>query len=294
MMRSPKIVFGLGILAFFVILALAGPPLIGGDPTATSGDTLQGPSAQHWLGTTQTGQDVLTQLVFGARVSLTVGGLSAVIATVLSIVVGLVGGYFGGVVDEVLSVLTNIFLVLPALPLVIVLAGYLPKRGVASVAVVIALTGWAWGARILRAQTLSLRRRDFVEAARAAGERPLRIIFCEILPVELPVIATSFLATVVAAILTETGLSFLGLADLSSVSWGSMLYYAQNGQALLLGAWWWFIPPGLCIALIGTGLGLLNFGIDEIANPRLRSARLPRRTRRGRAAVLETAGEAHP
>lgn len=119
----------------------------------------------------------------------------------------------------------------------------------------------------------------------------MRIIFCEILPVELPVIATSFLATVVAAILTETGLSFLGLADLSSVSWGSMLYYAQNGQALLLGAWWWFIPPGVCIALIGTGLGLLNFGIDEIANPRLRSARLPRRTRRGRAAVLETAGE---
>ncbi|WP_433190418.1 ABC transporter permease [Actinoallomurus sp. CA-150999] len=292
-MRSPKIVFGLGILAFFVLLALAGPLLVGGDPTATSGDTLQGPSAHHWLGTTQTGQDVLTQLVFGARVSLTVGGLSAVIATVLSIVVGLVGGYFGGVVDEVLSVLTNIFLVLPALPLVIVLAGYLPKRGVASVAVVIALTGWAWGARILRAQTLSLRRRDFVEAARAAGERPLRIIFCEILPVELPVIATSFLATVVAAILTETGLSFLGLADLSSVSWGSMLYYAQNGQALLLGAWWWFIPPGLCIALIGTGLGLVNFGIDEIANPRLRSAKLPRRTRRGRAAVLETAGEAH-
>lgn len=285
-MRSKKIRFGLGILVFFVLVALFGPLLVGGDPAATSNDTLQAPSAEHWLGTTQTGQDVFRQLVFGARVSLTVGGLSAVIATLLSIVVGLVGGYFGGVVDEVLSVLTNIFLVLPALPLVIVLAGYLPQRGVTSVAVVIAATGWAWGARILRAQTLSLRRRDFVEAARAAGERPLRIIFFEIMPVQLPVIATSFLATVVAAILTETGLSFLGLANLSSVSWGSMLYFAQNGQALLLHAWWWFIPPGLCIALIGTGLGLMNFGIDEIANPRLRSVRPARkRVRRSEEAA---------
>jgi peptide/nickel transport system permease protein len=269
-----KIKIGAGILVFFTLMAVFGPLLIGADPAATSSDGLQGPSAEHWLGTTQTGQDILTQIVYGARISMGVGLLSAVIATVFGVLVGLVGGYFGGAVDETLSVLTNIFLVLPALPLIIVLAGYLPQRGVASVAVVIAVTGWAWGARVLRAQTLSVRRRDFVQAARAGGEGPFRIVFFEILPVLLPVIATSFLATVVGAILAEAGLSFLGLADLSTVSWGSMLYFAQNGQALLIGAWWWFIPPGLCIALIGAGLALVNFGIDEIANPRLRTIKV--------------------
>ncbi|MFC5835686.1 ABC transporter permease [Nonomuraea insulae] len=274
-----KIKIGAGILVLFALVAVLGPLLISADPAATSEAGLQGPSAEHWLGTTQTGQDILVQTVYGARVSLGVGVLSALIATMLAIAVGLIGGYVGGVVDEVLSVLTNIFLVLPALPLIIVLAGYLPQRGVASVAVVIAVTGWAWGARVLRAQTLSVRRRDFVQAARASGEGPLRIVFYEIMPVLLPVIATSFLATVVAAILAEAGLSFLGLADLSTVSWGSMLYFAQNGQALLIGAWWWFIPPGLCIALIGTGLALVNFGIDEIANPRLRTIKVPRKAR---------------
>jgi peptide/nickel transport system permease protein len=285
-LRSPKIVAGLLILAFFVVLALFGPLLVGADPTKTHSVGLAGPSAAHWLGTTQSGQDVLAQVVYGARISMGVGVLSAVIATALSIVVGLVGGYVGGVVDEVLSLITNIFLVLPALPLVIVLAGYLPSRGVMSVAAVIAVTGWAWGARVLRAQTLTLRGRDYVQAAKAGGERPWRIVFAEILPVEFPVIATSFLATVLAAILAEAGLSFLGLANLSTVSWGTMLYFAQNNQALLVGAWWWFIPPGLCIALIGAGLGLLNFGIDEIANPRLRTV-LPKRARRApRAEVV--------
>lgn len=269
-----KIRIGIGILAFFALMALAGPLLVGGDPATTGNDVMQGPSAAHWLGTTDTGQDILRQVVFGARISMGVGLLSAVIATVFAVLVGLVGGYFGGAVDEVLSALTNIFLVLPALPLIIVLAGYLPQRGVASVAVVIAVTGWAWGARVLRAQTLSVRRRDFVEAARASGERPLRIVFYEILPVLMPVIATSFLATVVGAILAEAGLSFLGLADLSTVSWGSMLYFAQTSQALLRGGWWWFVPPGLCIALIGTGLALVNFGIDELANPRLRTIKV--------------------
>lgn len=286
-MRSPKIIAGMVLLVFFALLALVGPLLIGGDPTATSNAGLQGPSTAHLLGTTQSGQDILTQVVYGSRVSLGVGALSAVIATVLSIAVGLIGGYAGGVLDEVLSLVTNIFLVLPGLPLIIVLAGYLPSRGVTSVAVVIAVTGWAWGARVLRAQTLTLRRRDYVQAAKSSGERAWRIIFFEILPVEFPVIATSFLATVLAAILAEAGLSFLGLANLSTISWGTMLYFAQNNQALLVGAWWWFIPPGLCIALIGAGLGLLNFGIDEIANPRLRTVRPKRRKLFGRTAAAE-------
>jgi peptide/nickel transport system permease protein len=280
--RSAKIWAGLVIVLLFLLLAVVGPLLVG-DPVKGSPVGLTGPSGAHWLGTTQSGQDVLAQLVNGARVSLGVGFLSATIATALSIVVGLIGGYAGGVVDEILSLLTNIFLVLPALPLVIVLAGYLPSRGVGPVAVVIAVTGWAWGARVLRAQTLTLRRRDYVEAARVSGERAWRIVVCEILPVEFPIIATSFLATVIGAVLAEAGLSFLGLANLSTVSWGTMLYFAETNQALLVGAWWWFIPPGLCIALLGAGLGLLNFGIDEIANPRLRTVLPGRRSRRRRA-----------
>jgi peptide/nickel transport system permease protein len=281
--RAPKIWAGLAIVAFFVLLAAVGPLLVG-DPLRSNPAGLAGPSGAHWLGTTQSGQDVLAQLVNGARVSVGVGFLSATIATALSIVVGLIGGYAGGVLDEILSLLTNIFLVLPALPLVIVLAGYLPSRGVAPVAVVIAVTGWAWGARVLRAQTLTLRRRDYVLAAKVSGEPAWRIVVFEILPVEFPVIATSFLATVIGAILAEAGLSFLGLANLSTVSWGTMLYFAQTNQALLVGAWWWFIPPGACIALLGAGLGLLNFGIDEIANPRLRTV-LPGRRRLRRRAV---------
>jgi len=271
-LRSGKIIVGLCLLGVFVAAAIFGPLFDHTDPSALSAAQLQPPSAAHWLGTTQTGQDVFAELLNGSRVSLMVGFLSAAIATVLSLVVGLAAGYLGGVVDEVLSVLSNVFLVIPALPLLIVLAGYLPNKGSLSIAAVIAVTGWAWGARVLRAQTLSIRNRDYVEAARLTGESTLRIIFAEILPNEIAIIASGFLFTVIFAILTEAGLAFLGLANVSEWSWGTMLYWAQNGEALQVGAWWWFIPPGLCIALVGTALSLINFGIDEFINPRLRTA----------------------
>ncbi len=174
------------------------------DPSALSSATLQPPSAAHWLGTTQTGQDIFAQLIVSTRISLLVGFVAAAVATVLSIIIGLAGGYAGGVVDELLSVISNVFLVIPALPLVIVLAGYLPNKGSISVAIVISITGWAWGARIIAgAQTLSLRKRDYVEASRACGEGFFRILFWEILPHEGAIIAASFLGTVVFAILTQ-------------------------------------------------------------------------------------------
>src|SRR5215475_24687 len=201
-----------------------------------------------------------------------VGFVAAAVATVLSVIIGVAGGYAGGVVDELLSVLSNVFLVIPALPLVIVLAGYLPNKGSISVALVISITGWAWGARIIRVQTLSLRKRDYVEAARLSGEGFFRILFWEILPHEGAIIAATFLGTVVFAILTQAGIAFLGLSDVTAWSWGTMLYWAEADQALLLGAWWWFVPPGLAIGLVGTALALMNFGIDEIINPRLRAA----------------------
>jgi peptide/nickel transport system permease protein len=249
-----------------------GPLLIRSDPMALSAAQLQGPSAAHWLGTTQTGQDVFSQVVLGTRATLLVGFATGLLATTLSVVVGLVAGYFGGLVDDALSLVINIFLVMPALPLAIVLAGYVPVRGPVPVALVISFTGWAWGARVLRAQTLSMRRREFVEAARTTGERWHRIIFWEILPNEIAIVASSLVFTIIFAILTEIGLEFLGLSDVTLNSWGNMLYWAANDNALLLGAWWWFLPPGLCIAVLGAGLAFINFGIDEITNPRLRDA----------------------
>jgi peptide/nickel transport system permease protein len=180
--------------------------------------------------------------------------------------------------------LSNLFLVIPALPLLVVLTSFLPSASYLVVAVVISVTGWAWGARVLRAQTLSLRQLDYVQAARAAGERAWRIILFEILPNEVAIVASSFLFTVLFAILTDAGLIFLGLGDTSQWSWGLILYWAQNNEALTVGAWWWFVPPGLCIALVGVALALINFGLDELINPRLRAAGLSRADQRAMAA----------
>jgi ABC-type dipeptide/oligopeptide/nickel transport system ATPase component len=200
-------------------------------------------------------------------------------ATVLSGIFGIVGAYAGGVVDEVFSLFSNVMLVIPGLPLVIVITAFVPpdERGTWNIALVLAITGWAASARVLRAQTLSLRNRDYVAAARVSGEKTWRVIGVEILPNLLPILASQFVFTVVLAILSEAGLSFLGLGAANSSTLGTMLYYAQNGFALQREAWWWFVPPGLVIALFGGALALINFSIDEIINPRLRDR--PRRKR---------------
>ncbi len=271
--RSAKVTAGLVIVAVFVVAAIVGPMLAPYSPSALSTAVLQPPSWSHLLGTTQTGQDVLSQLLAGTRSSLLVGFLAGGGATLLAIAIGLTSGYLGGLSDELLSTLSNVFIVIPGLPLLIVLAGYLKGGSDLVIALVIAATSWAFGARILRAQTLSFRGRDFVLAARASGESTFRIIVTEILPNELGIIASGLLFSVILAILTQSSLAFLGLGDPSSWSWGTMLYWAQNNEALTVGAWWWFIPPGLCIALFGAGLALCNFGIDELINPRLRTGR---------------------
>jgi peptide/nickel transport system permease protein len=207
--------------------------------------------------------------------------LAGVVATVLSVVIGICAGYLHGrLADDLLSMLANIFLVLPALPLLIVIFGFLPPSSSANdllIGLIIALTGWAWGARVLRAQTLSLRTRDYVESARIIGERGWRVISHEILPNLVPVVASSFLFTVLYGVGTYTAIAFLGLVNPEHWSWGSMLFEAQNSDAEISGYWWWYIPPGLMVALLGTALALLNFGIDEFINPRLRAAGLARR-----------------
>jgi peptide/nickel transport system permease protein len=290
--RSPKIIIGLVVLIVFLILAIVGPLLAPYDPSAslsTTSGVPQPPSAAHWLGTTQTQQDIFSQLLAGGRSTVLVAFLSGLVATALSVIIGVTAGYLGGIADDILSMLANFFLVMPALPLLIVVFGFLPASGGSNdllIGLIIAITGWAWGARVLRAQTLSLRNRDYVESARIIGERPWRIIGYEILPNLMPVVASSFLFTVLYGVGTYTALAFLGLVNPEHWSWGGILFWAQSSEAELSGYWWWYIPPGLAVAFLGTALALLNFGIDEFINPRLRAAGLTRRRARRRASNL--------
>jgi peptide/nickel transport system permease protein len=281
--RSPKVLIGLGILAVFVVLTIIGPWIAPYDPSATNFTPDMAPSWQHLLGTTTLGQDVLSQLLVGCRVTMEVSFIAGVAATLISIVVGLAAGYLGGKADDSLSLLSNVFLAIPGLPLLIVINSYLPAGEQANplvVGLVISLTGWAWGARVLRAQTMSLRNRDFVEAARIIGESRWRIMFGEIGPNLLPILAASLLFTILYSVGVYSTLAFLGLTNVATWNWGTMMYWAQSNNAALAGEWWWLAPPGIAIALVGTSLALINFGIDEFINPRLRAGGVTARQRR--------------
>jgi peptide/nickel transport system permease protein len=277
--RSPRLVIGTVIVGFFVLTGIIGPFFVG-SPNQLSHTELAGPSLSHWLGTTQIGQDVFAQLVFSARASLEIGAGAGLLATLVSVIVGISGGYAGGIIDEVLNLLSNVVLVIPTLPLVIVILADVKTSGLLPLIVIIALTSWAAAARVLRAQTLSVRNREYVLAARASGERSWRIVFVEIMPNELPIIVSNFIFAMIFAILTQAALAFIGLGDPTLLTWGNMLNIAYNDEALSVGAWWWFIPPGLCIALLGMGLALINFSLDELLNPRLRVYRMARKSAR--------------
>ena len=317
--RSPKVIAGVVILAIFGLVAILGRWLAPYSPNATDtqhwvrrvlvegtgpGTNIPAnyyplplpPSAAHLLGTTVFAQDVWSQLLSATQATMFVGLLAAAIATVLSVLVGVAAGYLGGNADEGLSLFSNVFLAIPGLPLLIVLADYVPSAGssVLLVAVIIAVTAWAYSARVLRAQTLSLRNRDFVEAARVSGEGSLRIILVEVLPNLVPIVAASFLFTTLYAIGAYVAIAFLGLAGSPTSyppglwNWGEMLREAFANNAVRGGWWWWWAPPGICVALLGTGLALLNFGIDEFINPRLRGAGLSRRAARKAGINLST------
>jgi peptide/nickel transport system permease protein len=271
----PKAKVGAALLGVFVLAAIIGPLVAPYDPSFQNPApnlSLHAPYGAHLLGTTQSGQDVLSQLLMGIRLTLELALLVGVVATALSVIVGVTSAFLGGVWDEVLSLVSNVFLVIPALPLLIVVLGSLQTKGQTATILVLSLLGWPWGARVIRAQTLAIRNRDFIAAARETGEKTWRIIANEIVPNEVSLIAASFVNTVLYAIGASVALAFIGVANLNSWSLGTMFYWAQSQQALQLGAWWWFVPPGLAVALIGTGLVLLNTGIDELGNPRLRDA----------------------
>ncbi|HWD61202.1 MAG TPA: ABC transporter permease [Humibacter sp.] len=279
-LRNAKSITGLVIFGTFVILAIIGPWIAPYDPSTITNDLLLPPDAQHWLGTDHLGRDILSQLLVGTQGVMIVGVLAGVLATALAVLIGVSAGFLGGAADEILSALSNIFLVIPALPLIVIVAGALPNAGNLLIAFVLAVTGWAWGARILRAQTLSLRGRDFIEASRANGESTWRIVWFETLPNLTAIIASSFISTVTFAVLTQTTLAFIGVTSVTDWSWGTVLYWAQANGALARGAWWWFVPAGLLIAILGMSLTLINFGIDEFVNPRLRLAGLSARRMR--------------
>ncbi len=260
---------GLGMLGLFVFLAVFGSAIAPEDPDASSLDILAGISRDHWLGTTEQGSDVFSQLLVGARVSIVVGFAAAAISALLGATVGLIGGYFGGWTDRILDALENWFLVIPTLPLMIVLARLLDPSLTVLIAV-IGLTSWAGTGRIVRAQVLTLRERAFVERARALGASNGYIIRTHVLPNTLPLIFANTVLIVAVAILSEAALAFLGLGDPTRISWGTMLENAFSSGAPSAGAWWYVIPPGLCITLLVLSVSILGYLFEEYVNPRLR------------------------
>ena len=269
--RSRRARTGVVILALLIIAALLAPVISPGDPARITGVPAAAPSPAHWFGVTPKGQDVLAMTLWGARSSLAVGLGAGVLATLVALVVALASAHLGKAVDGLLSVVTNVFLLLPGLPLLVVLAAYMPP-GWGSTLIVLVVTGWAGAARVLRSQAMSLRGTDFVEAAVVSGERPVRIMVGEMLPNMASVVMSTLLGCVNAAIGAQAGLEFLGLGRSDSVSWGTNLYWAATDGALMTGRWWTFVPSGLAIALVAYALVLINAGVDEATNPGLRRA----------------------
>jgi peptide/nickel transport system permease protein len=267
---NSKARIGLVILALMILIAIFAPLLAPHSPTATDFTPYKGPSGDNWFGTTGNGQDVFSQLVFGARISLLVGLVAGFVATLIAVTIGLISGYRPGVIDELLGFVTNLALVIPGIPLMIILAAYIQGGSIWTIVLVVAFTSWATGARVIRSQAATLRSREFITSAVFSGERLFRVIFREILPNMTSLVAGSFFAAATAAVMAEASLEFLGLGDPSAVSWGTILYYAQQQNALLTGQWVLVFAPGLAIALLALSFTLINFGVDALSNPRLR------------------------
>ena len=269
---NQKALTGSIIILLFIFAAILGPFLLQ-SPTEFLSTPLSPPSSENIFGTNGQGQDVFAQTIFGSRQTLLVGFSAGFLVVVIGALIGGIAGFYGGKVDDVLSLLINIFLVMPGLPLMVILASWLPPSPGTLLSVLV-LTGWAWNARVIRSQMMTFRNRDFVSAAIVSGEANIRIIVIEIMPRMLSLLASSFIGASIYAIGAQVGLEFLGLGDISTVTWGTNLYWASNDLALLTESWWTFVPTGLSIAIVSFALTLINFGIDEVSNPRLISERL--------------------
>lgn len=276
LVSNRKAMAGVVLLAIFAVVATFAPLIARYDPHALDFEPILGPSPGHLLGTTGNGQDIFSQLIWSTRESLLLAVAAGVMATLISVIVGVSAAYLGGAWDHVLNLFTDVFLVIPTLPLMIVVAAYAKSGGVWVLIAVIVITGWSYGARQLRAQALSLRNREFLEAARVRGERNLYIIVFEVLPNMTSLIVAIFLGAALYAVLAAAGLQFIGLGDTNDLSWGTMLYWAEHNGALLAGSPLWVLAPGLCIAALGAAFALLNYAFDEISNPALRPQRAKR------------------
>ena len=294
LLRDRKGTAGAILLLFFVVLAVFPGQIAPYNPAYIGFPRGLGPSAAHWLGTTSQGQDIFSQLIWGTRYSLIIAVAAGGLATLISVLVGVSAAYLGGIRDGILSLITDVLLVIPIFPLIIVIAAYLRSAGLADIIIVLGALGWSYGARQLRVQALSLRNRDFLTAASVRGERGRYIIVAEILPTMTSLIVATFLGAAVFAVLTAAGLQFVGLGDPSAQSWGTMLYWAQNNEALGAGLPLWAIMPGVCIALLGGAFAFLNYAFDEISNPALRPVRRLARTPAVRPDVKPAAPSAAP
>jgi peptide/nickel transport system permease protein len=279
LLRSPKGRVGLGVVLGMVLLGLLAPLLVPASKATEFSllDARQAPSLHHIFGTSDQGTDVFAQVAWGARRSLLLGAAAGLIATILATTLGVFAAYVGGIVDEFLNLLTNVFFVIPTIPLLIDVTAFLHTRSMLTMILVIACTLWAFEARILRAQALTLKNRDFVLAAKVAGESTRRIVFGELMPNMISRIAAAFVLVFYIAILVSAGLEFLGFGDLQKPSWGVALYWATVNSSVLQGEWWAFVFPGLAIGLTVLGLTLVLAGIDEVSNPRLRAEHVRRR-----------------
>lgn len=270
LLRNRKALAGGAILAIIALAGLLAPIIAPYPPQEDLFAQILPPSREHLLGTTGNGQDIFSQLVWGARETLAIAIIAGLVATIVSIVIGVSAAYLGGIWDHVLNLFTDVFLVIPTLPLMIVIAAYVKNRGLPVLIAAIVITGWSYGARQLRSQALAMRNREFLEAARVRGERTLYIILAEILPNMTSLIVANFLGAAVYAVLAAAALQFIGLGDPTDLSWGTMLFWAKNNGAILAGSPLWAIVPGLCIALLGGAFALVNYAFDEISNPALR------------------------
>jgi len=269
-LRNNKLKVGAFIVLVFLILAVIGTLFTDSNPREYVGPMSDPPSAEYWFGTTFFGQDVFAQFVHGLRATFLVGMVGGGLATLIGMLVGFVAGYRGGAVDESLNVLTNIVLVVPSFAILIIIAAYLEVRGLMMESIFIGLTAWPWTARAIRAQTLSLKSREFVDLARMSGMKPMRIIFTEIAPNMMSYLVMAFILQFGGSILIAATLDFIGLGPTTGISLGLMMQNAVNWGALQLGLWWWFIPPGAAIAAIVGALYIMNVGLDEVFNPKLR------------------------
>lgn len=273
LVHNPKAIVGATLLGIFGLLAIIPGVIAPYNPSAEIFSPSLGASSRHLLGTTAYGQDTFSQVIWGTRSSLIVALAVGAASTAVSVLVGVSAAYLGGVWDGVLSLVTDVLLVIPAFPLIVVIAAYTNGANLLTLIVVLVVTGWSFGARQLRAQMLSLKRREFLEAAKARGERRSYIVVFEAIPTMTSLIVASFLSSALYAVLAAASLQFVGLGNPNDLSWGTMLYWAENSQALETGGVLWAIVPGLCIALLGAAFALLNYAFDEVGNPALRPVR---------------------